>query len=84
MQWGTPMFSGLTETGCLTETGYHKYDFLRVANKTMLLYVHRNKVAYQGRGRGVGVESERVKARPRTPPDKDRKDRGPPPEQWNC
>ena len=25
---------------------------------------------------------DRVKARPRKPPEKDRKDRGPPPEQW--
>ena len=27
---------------------------------------------------------ERVKARPRIPPEKDRRDRGPPPEQWKC
>ena len=29
-------------------------------------------------------EGERVKARPRMPPEKDRRDRGPPPEQWKC
>ena len=27
---------------------------------------------------------DRVKARPRKPPEKDRRDRGPPPEQWKC
>ena len=27
---------------------------------------------------------ERVKARPRMPPEKDRRDPGPPPEQWKC
>ena len=27
---------------------------------------------------------ERVKALPRIPPDKDRRDRVPPPEQWKC
>ena len=34
---------------------------------------------------GTGTELEgddRVKARPRKPPEKDRRDRGPPPEQW--
>ena len=34
---------------------------------------------------GTGTEWEeddRVKARPRKPPEKDRRDRGPPPEQW--
>ena len=36
---------------------------------------------------GTGTElegDERVKARPRQPPEKDRRDRGPPPEQWKC
>ena len=37
---------------------------------------------------GTGTEwegGERVrKARPRKPPEKDRRDRGPPPEQWKC
>ena len=34
-------------------------------------------------GTGTGGEGdERVKARPRIPPEKDRRDRGPPPEQW--
>ena len=36
---------------------------------------------------GTGTEweeDERVKARPRIPPEKDRRDRGPPPEQWKC
>ena len=36
---------------------------------------------------GTGTEWEgddRVKARPRKPPEKDRRDRGPPPEQWKC
>ena len=36
---------------------------------------------------GTGTEGEgdeRVKARPRIPPEKDRRDRGPPPEQWKC
>ena len=36
-----------------------------------------------GTGTG-GEEGERVKARPRIPPEKDRRDRGPPPEQWTC
>ena len=38
-------------------------------------------------GNGWGCEwggDERVKARPRIPPEKDRRDRGPPPEQWKC
>ena len=29
-------------------------------------------------------EDERVKARPRIPPKRDWRDRGPPPEQWKC
>ena len=33
---------------------------------------------------GGGEEGERVKARPRIPPEKDRRDRRPPPEQWKC
>ena len=36
---------------------------------------------------GTGTEWEgddRVKARPRKPPEKDLRDRGPPPEQWKC
>ena len=33
---------------------------------------------------GWGGEGQSVKARPRTPPEKDRRDRGPPPEQWKC
>ena len=36
---------------------------------------------------GTGTEWEwddRVKARPRKPPENDRRDRGPPPEQWKC
>ena len=39
-----------------------------------------------GRGWGVGggEGDERMKARPRIPPEKDRRDRGPPPEQWKC
>ena len=44
---------------------------------TILLYVHRSEVAYWGRG---GEEGVRVKARPRIPPEKDRRNRGPPPE----
>ena len=35
-----------------------------------------------GNWRGGG--DERVKARPRIPPEKDRRDRGPPPGQWKC
>ena len=35
-------------------------------------------------GTGTGGGDERVKARPRIPPEKDRRDRGPPPEQWKC
>ena len=35
-------------------------------------------------GGGRGEEGERVKARPRIPPEKDRRDRGPPPEQRKC
>ena len=36
-----------------------------------------------GTGTG-GEEDERVKARPRIPLEKDRRDRGPLPEQWKC
>ena len=36
------------------------------------------------RDRDMGEGDERVKARPRIPPEKDRRDRGPPPEQWKC
>ena len=35
-------------------------------------------------GTGGGGGDEKVKARPRIPPEKDRRDRGPPPEQWKC
>ena len=35
-------------------------------------------------GGGGGREDERLKARPRISPEKDRRDRGPPPEQWKC
>ena len=35
-------------------------------------------------GGGGGGGDERVKARPRIPPEKDRRDRGPPSEQWKC
>ena len=36
-------------------------------------------------GTGTGGEGdERVKARRQIPPEKDRRDRGPPPEQWKC
>ena len=45
-------------------------------------------MAYKGRGRGGGGGGgggdERVKARPRIPPEKDRRHRGPPSEQWKC
>ena len=37
-----------------------------------------------GEGGGGEGPDERVKARPRIPPERDRKDRGPPPEQWKC
>ena len=37
-----------------------------------------------GGGGGGGGEDERVKARLRIPPEKDQRDRGPPPEQWKC
>ena len=33
---------------------------------------------------GGGGGNERMKARPRIPPEKDRRDRGPPPEQCKC
>ena len=35
-----------------------------------------------GGGGGEKGEYERLKARPRIPPEKDRRDCGPPPEQW--
>ena len=35
-------------------------------------------------GGGGGGEDERLKARPGKPPEKDRGDRGPPPEQLKC
>ena len=35
-------------------------------------------------GTGTGGGDERVKARPRIAPERDRRDRGPPPEQWKC
>ena len=37
-----------------------------------------------GVGVGVGEGDERVTARPRIPPEKDRRDRGPPLKQWKC
>ena len=37
-----------------------------------------------GGGGGGGEGDERVKARPRIPPEKDRRDHGPPPEQSKC
>ena len=37
-----------------------------------------------GDGGGGGGGDKRVKARPRIPLEKDRRDRGPPPEQWMC
>ena len=37
-----------------------------------------------GTGTGGGEGDERVMAQPRKPPEKDRRDRGPPPEQWKC
>ena len=37
-----------------------------------------------GGGGGRRRGEERVKARPRIPSEKDRRDRGPPPEQWKC
>ena len=37
-----------------------------------------------GEGEGEGEGGEIVNARPRMPPEKDRRDRGPPPEQWKC
>ena len=50
----------------------------------MLLYVHGGEMAFL---LGTGIEWEgddRVKARPRKPSEKDRRDRGLPPEQWKC
>ena len=38
----------------------------------------------RGGGGGGGGGDERVKARPRIPPEKDRRDRGLPPEQQKC
>ena len=36
-------------------------------------------------GTGTGRQGdERVKVRPRIPPEKERRGRGPPPEQWKC
>ena len=37
-----------------------------------------------GGGGGGGGKDERVKARPWILPEKDRRDLGPPPEQWKC
>ena len=37
-----------------------------------------------GGGRRRVEREERVKARPRIPPEKDRRDRGPPPEHRKC
>ena len=37
-----------------------------------------------GGGGGEGEECVRVKARPRVPPEKDRRDRRPPPKQRKC
>ena len=48
-----------------------------------MAYKGRGRGEWGGRGGGGGVD-ERVKARPRKPPEKDRRDRGPPPEQWKC
>ena len=56
---------------------------LRPQNRGCLLGT--GKGVGEGRGwEGGGEEDGRVKARPRTPPEKDRRDRGPPPEQWKC
>ena len=52
--------------------------------ESILLYVHTEKRdGLLGTGTG-GEGDERVKARPRILPEKDRRDRGPPPEQWKC
>ena len=60
--------------GTLNQEGYHLFHAaLRPRRRDGLL--------------GTGTEwegDERVKARPRIPPEKDRRDRGPPPEQWKC
>ena len=51
----------------------------------ILLYVHRSEMACSGKGGGGGGGwNESVKNRPRIPSEKDRRDRGPPPEQWKC
>ena len=55
------------------------------------VFLSRFHVALRPRRRdgllGTGTEWEgddRVKARPRKPSEKDRRDRGPPPKQWKC
>ena len=50
--------------------------FLFTSTEARWLIRDRDKVGEGG--------DERVKARPRIPPEKDRRDRGPQPEQWKC
>ena len=65
-------------------TIYGGYSKRAVKYEYILLYLHRREMAnYYGPGRGVGVRGwgggggdERVKARPRIQPEKDRRDRG--------
>ena len=54
---------------------------LRPQKRGGLLGTWRGRGDGGGRG-GGGRGDERVKARPRIPSEKDRRDRGPPPEQW--
>ena len=44
----------------------------------------RKRGGLLGTGTGGGGGDERVKAGPRIPPEKDQRDRGPPPEQRKC
>ena len=65
--------------------------FLHASNLLPLLPIFFFFVALRPRkwggllGTGTwGEGDERVKARPRIPPERDRRDHGPPPEQWKC
>ena len=53
------------------------------SSSLLLLNVHGGEMAYEGPGTEWEGD-DRVKARPRKLPEKDRRDRGPPPEQWKC
>ena len=53
------------------------------SSSSLLLNVHGSEMVLLGTGTEWEGD-ERVKARPRKPSERDRRDRAPPPEQWKC